>query len=179
MTGPGSMLKSKVPLKTWAECDVLPGFVEIDLIGHDGGDATVVSIPHHRPRVPSAESTTPLEQCHWFRESLIRVHCCRCRRGFGRRSWCRLRACRSGCRSGSDVVIELARRGVGAAAQLLAVSSATPIGVACKVASGLVSKARFVISGWLNLPVRFVIYSSRSCMTVGWPNRLGYCAGAF
>jgi transposase InsO family protein len=39
LTRPGSMLKSKIPMKTWAEWDdTRPGFVEIDLVGHDGGD---------------------------------------------------------------------------------------------------------------------------------------------
>jgi hypothetical protein len=39
LTRPGSMLKSKIPLKTWAEWDdAIPGFVEMDLVGHDGGD---------------------------------------------------------------------------------------------------------------------------------------------
>lgn len=39
LTRPGSMLKSKIPLKTWTEWDdTRPGFVEIDLVGHDGGD---------------------------------------------------------------------------------------------------------------------------------------------
>lgn len=39
MTRPGSMLKSQIPLRTWAEWDdAVPGFVEIDLVGHDGGD---------------------------------------------------------------------------------------------------------------------------------------------
>ena len=39
LTRPGSMLKSKIPLKTWAEWDdATPGFVEMDLVGHDGGD---------------------------------------------------------------------------------------------------------------------------------------------
>jgi hypothetical protein len=39
MTRPGSMLKSQIPLKTWAEWDdAVPGFVEIDLVGHDGSD---------------------------------------------------------------------------------------------------------------------------------------------
>jgi Integrase core domain len=39
LTRPGSMLKSKIPLKTWAEWDnTTPGFVEMDLVGHDGGD---------------------------------------------------------------------------------------------------------------------------------------------
>ena len=38
-TRPGSMLKSSIPLKTWHEWDdTVPGFIEIDLVGHDGGD---------------------------------------------------------------------------------------------------------------------------------------------
>lgn len=39
LTRPGSMLKSKIALKTWAQWnDATPGFVEMDLVGHDGGD---------------------------------------------------------------------------------------------------------------------------------------------
>jgi transposase InsO family protein len=39
MTKPGSLLKSSIPIKTWAEWDdQRPGFVEVDLVGHDGGD---------------------------------------------------------------------------------------------------------------------------------------------
>lgn len=38
-TRPGSMLKSSIPMKTWAEWnDTVPGFVQIDLVGHEGGD---------------------------------------------------------------------------------------------------------------------------------------------
>lgn len=38
-TKPGSLLKSSIPLKTWAEWnDTQPGFIEIDLVGHEGGD---------------------------------------------------------------------------------------------------------------------------------------------
>ena len=38
-TKPGSLLKSSIPLKTWAEWnDTEPGFIEIDLVGHEGGD---------------------------------------------------------------------------------------------------------------------------------------------
>ena len=38
-TKPGSLLKSTIPMKTWAEWDdTEPGFIEIDLVGHDGGD---------------------------------------------------------------------------------------------------------------------------------------------
>jgi hypothetical protein len=37
-TKPGSLLKSQIPVRTWAEWDdARPGFVEIDLVGHDGG----------------------------------------------------------------------------------------------------------------------------------------------
>lgn len=39
MTRPGSLLKSTIPLKTWHEWDdTTPGFLEIDLVSHDGGD---------------------------------------------------------------------------------------------------------------------------------------------
>jgi hypothetical protein len=38
-TKPGSLLKSRIPMRTWAEHDEnTPGFVEIDLVGHDGGN---------------------------------------------------------------------------------------------------------------------------------------------
>ena len=38
-TRPGSMLKSSIPMKTWREWnDAVPGFVQIDLVGHEGGD---------------------------------------------------------------------------------------------------------------------------------------------
>jgi hypothetical protein len=37
-TKPGSLLKSQIPVRTWAEWDdAQPGFVEIDLVFHDGG----------------------------------------------------------------------------------------------------------------------------------------------
>ena len=37
-TKPGSMLKNQIPVRTWAEWDdAAPGFVEIDLVFHDGG----------------------------------------------------------------------------------------------------------------------------------------------
>jgi len=39
-TKPGSLLKSQIPIRTWAQCDdAVPGFVEIDLVGHEGGNA--------------------------------------------------------------------------------------------------------------------------------------------
>jgi len=40
-TKPGSLLKSQIPIRTWAEWDdVVPGFVEIDLVGHEGGNSS-------------------------------------------------------------------------------------------------------------------------------------------
>lgn len=40
-TKPGSLLKSQIPIRTWADWDdAVPGFVEIDLVGHDGGNAS-------------------------------------------------------------------------------------------------------------------------------------------
>ena len=39
-TNPGSLLKSQIPIRTWAQWDdAVPGFVEIDLVGHEGGNA--------------------------------------------------------------------------------------------------------------------------------------------
>jgi hypothetical protein len=38
-TKPGSMLKSRIAMRTWADHDEnTPGFVEIDLVGHEGGN---------------------------------------------------------------------------------------------------------------------------------------------
>ena len=38
-TRPGSLLKTSIPLKTWAEWnDTIPGIIQIDLVGHEGGD---------------------------------------------------------------------------------------------------------------------------------------------
>ncbi len=37
-TKPGSLLKAQIPMRTWADWDEnTPGFVEIDLVGHEGG----------------------------------------------------------------------------------------------------------------------------------------------
>lgn len=39
-TRPGSMLKSSITMRTWAQWDdTVPGFLQIDLVGHEGGDA--------------------------------------------------------------------------------------------------------------------------------------------
>jgi hypothetical protein len=38
-TKPGTLLKSQIPIRTWSEWDdTTPGFVEIDLVGHEGGN---------------------------------------------------------------------------------------------------------------------------------------------
>ncbi|MGO4193728.1 DDE-type integrase/transposase/recombinase [Arthrobacter sp. YAF17] len=40
-TKPGSLLKSQIPVRTWAQWDdAVPGFVEIDLVGHDGANSS-------------------------------------------------------------------------------------------------------------------------------------------
>src|SRR5215813_9095079 len=40
-TKPGTLLKSQIPIRTFSEWDdARPGFVEIDLVAHDGGDAS-------------------------------------------------------------------------------------------------------------------------------------------
>lgn len=37
-TKPGTLLKSQIPVRTWAAWDdAVPGFVEVDLVSHDGG----------------------------------------------------------------------------------------------------------------------------------------------
>ena len=39
LTKPGSLVKSQIPIRTWADWDdARPGFVEIDLVGHEGGN---------------------------------------------------------------------------------------------------------------------------------------------
>ena len=39
-TKPGSLLKSQIPIRTWSEWNEnKPGFVEIDLVGHEGGNS--------------------------------------------------------------------------------------------------------------------------------------------
>jgi len=40
-TKPGTLLKSQIPVRTWAEWNEdTPGFVEIDLVGHEGGNSS-------------------------------------------------------------------------------------------------------------------------------------------
>lgn len=55
-TKPGSLLKDAIPIRTWAQWDdAVPGFVEIDLVGHEGGNAigdhAYVDGHRHRDRV--------------------------------------------------------------------------------------------------------------------------------
>ncbi len=39
-TKPGNLLKDQIPIRTWSEWDdTTPGFVEIDLVGHEGGNS--------------------------------------------------------------------------------------------------------------------------------------------
>ena len=40
-TKPGTLLKDSIPMRAWADWnDALPGFVEIDLVGHEGGNSS-------------------------------------------------------------------------------------------------------------------------------------------
>lgn len=40
-TKPGTLLKDSIPMRTWADWnDAKPGFVEIDLVGHEGGNSS-------------------------------------------------------------------------------------------------------------------------------------------
>jgi integrase-like protein len=40
-TKPGTLLKSQIPIRTWADwSEDKPGFVEIDLVGHEGGNSS-------------------------------------------------------------------------------------------------------------------------------------------
>ena len=40
-TKPGTLLKDSIPMRTWADWnDAMPGFVEIDLVGHEGGNSS-------------------------------------------------------------------------------------------------------------------------------------------
>ena len=56
-TKPGSLLKDAIPIRTWAQWDdAVPGFVEVDLVGHEGGNAVgdhayTLTVNRHRDRV--------------------------------------------------------------------------------------------------------------------------------
>ena len=55
-TKPGSLLKSQILVRTWADWDdAKPGFVEIDLVSHDGGNA----LHDHQPRRRAAPDPGP------------------------------------------------------------------------------------------------------------------------
>lgn len=44
-TKPGSLLKSQIPIRIWADWDdAVPGFVEIDLVGRDGATPPVSTL---------------------------------------------------------------------------------------------------------------------------------------
>lgn len=67
-TKPGSLLKSQIPIRTWADWDdAVPGFVEIDLVGHEGGNAagehaytlTVTDIAHRLDGEPQRPQQGP------------------------------------------------------------------------------------------------------------------------
>ena len=46
-TKPGTLLKSQIRVRTWAEWNEdRPGFTEMDLVAHDGGDAIVMGAPN-------------------------------------------------------------------------------------------------------------------------------------
>jgi len=53
-TKPGTLLKSQIPIRTWAEWDEnSPGFIEIDLVGHEGGSSSgefCFTLTHNRYR---------------------------------------------------------------------------------------------------------------------------------
>ena len=54
-TKPGSLLKSQIPIRTWAQWDeAVPGFVEIDLVGHEGGDPSAPYAAGIRRALPGA-----------------------------------------------------------------------------------------------------------------------------
>ena len=53
-TKPGTLLKHQIPIRTFADWNEKePGFFEIDLVAHDGGDASgdfCQTLDHHRRR---------------------------------------------------------------------------------------------------------------------------------
>ena len=77
-TKPGSLLKDAIPIRTWAQWDdAVPGFVEIDLVGHEGGNAvgdhaytlTVTDIARQitftRSRPGNSNDGAHVEQKNW------------------------------------------------------------------------------------------------------------------
>ena len=71
MTRPGSMLKSAIPMKTWHDWDdTRPGFLQIDLVGHEGGDnngrsSTPWTPPTSPPAGPKPAPCAPKANASW------------------------------------------------------------------------------------------------------------------
>ena len=62
-TKPGSLLKSQIPIRTWAEWDdAVPGFVEIDLVAHDGGNGRLHDRRAHARVEDHAALLRPVEK---------------------------------------------------------------------------------------------------------------------
>jgi hypothetical protein len=60
-TKPGSLLKDAIAIRTWAQWDdAVPGFVEIDLVGHEGGNAVGVRDRDLERTLPGALATGAL-----------------------------------------------------------------------------------------------------------------------
>ncbi len=58
-TKPGTLLKSQIPTRTWAEwSEDIAGFVEIDLVGHEGGKSGEFCFTLTSPTSPRAGPST-------------------------------------------------------------------------------------------------------------------------
>ena len=78
-TKAGSLLKDAIAIRMWAQCDdAAPGFVEIDMVGHEGGNA----VGDHGKRctlcVPA--SRAPYNAHARCRPRSRRMRACACRR---------------------------------------------------------------------------------------------------
>ena len=59
-TKPGTLLKNQVPIRTWCEWDESrPGFLEIDLVGHEGGVSWAISAKALMSRTSTAAGPRP------------------------------------------------------------------------------------------------------------------------
>ncbi len=64
-TKPGTLLKSQIPIRTWADWDdAVPGFVEIDLVGHEGGNTSGEHC-FTRSRASHSNDGAHVEQKNW------------------------------------------------------------------------------------------------------------------
>ena len=74
-TRPGSLLKASIPMKTWAEWDdAEPGFVQIDLVGHEGGDNNGQFFQSGRSLMPSRTAVrSPRNSCPALASDQMRV----------------------------------------------------------------------------------------------------------